>query len=64
MSEKSAFRSSWYPIVLSHLLKVNEPYGIQILGDPVVLFRDKNGKVRTVEEITLNLLLFSANLFG
>jgi hypothetical protein len=32
-----------YPIVFSEDLKKDEPYGIRILGDPLVLFRDKKG---------------------
>lgn len=36
-------REHWYPLVFSKDLGTKKPYGVEILGDPVVLFRDGSG---------------------
>jgi hypothetical protein len=32
------FRNAWYAVLQSELLTKKEPYGFQLLGDPIVLF--------------------------
>jgi len=39
-----------YPIVASSELTSKEPYAIHILGDPLVLYRDANGKATCLED--------------
>lgn len=50
LKDVSFWRKTWYPIVFSSELSRTEPYGIQILGDPVVLWRDPNGKANCVAD--------------
>eukprot|EP01121_Diplochlamys_sp_Union-15-3_P004080 TRINITY_DN14051_c0_g1_i1.p1 TRINITY_DN14051_c0_g1~~TRINITY_DN14051_c0_g1_i1.p1 ORF type:complete len:433 (+),score=42.66 TRINITY_DN14051_c0_g1_i1:32-1300(+) len=43
-------RNSWYPIVFSKDVTSQKPYGIQILGDPIVLFRDHKNKISCLSD--------------
>ena len=38
-------KNYWYPLVLSSEVSTSKPYKISLLGDPLVLFRDSNGRV-------------------
>lgn len=38
-------KNYWYPLVLSSDVSADKPYGTSLLGDPLVLFRDRTGKV-------------------
>jgi phenylpropionate dioxygenase-like ring-hydroxylating dioxygenase large terminal subunit len=41
-------KNYWYPIALSSEVPVNRPYSTSLLGDPLVLFRDRDGQVITL----------------
>lgn len=43
--EKTSFKDAWYPALFSHELTDKEPYGIQILGYPLVFWRSKGKAV-------------------
>jgi nitrite reductase/ring-hydroxylating ferredoxin subunit len=49
-------RNHWYPVVFASELprhagaKPTEPYGFQLLGDPIVLFRDEHGAAQCVQD--------------
>jgi nitrite reductase/ring-hydroxylating ferredoxin subunit len=51
-------RNQWYPVVFASELprragsdaKPTEPYGFQLLGDPIVLFRDEHGAAQCVQD--------------
>lgn len=38
-------KNYWYPLVLSSEVSVDKPHSTYLLGDPLVLFRDSNGRV-------------------
>lgn len=38
-------KNYWYPLVLSSEVSTTKPYETSLLGDPLVLFRDSNGRV-------------------
>ena len=38
-------KNYWYPLVLSSEVPTNKPYATFLLGEPLVLFRDSNGRV-------------------
>ncbi len=38
-------KNYWYPLALSSEVTAHKPYGTSLLGDPLVLFRDGNGRV-------------------
>lgn len=40
----------WYPIAFSTDIKDDKPYGTQIYGEPIVLYRAKNGKIVCSED--------------
>lgn len=42
-------REYWYPALFSHELKHNEHRAVEMLGDNIVLFRDKDGKPCALE---------------
>lgn len=42
-------REHWYPALQSHELANNEPKAVLLLGDNLVLFRDRDGQPRTLE---------------
>ena len=37
-------KNYWYPLVLSSEVPADKPYSTLLLGDPLVIFRDNNGK--------------------
>lgn len=41
----------WYPVTLSRLLTDKEPHGFKLLGEPLVLYRDKNGKAVCAQDL-------------
>ena len=41
---------AWFPVVTSSELKGDKPYGIQIVGHPLVFWRNK-GKVSCVADM-------------
>lgn len=42
--DKYNLRDYWYPVQLSSYLTKDKPHGFKLLGEPLVLYRDKNGK--------------------
>jgi len=46
---RSAFES-WYPIVFSKDIKPNKIYPFSLLGEPLVIYRDKNNKVVCLQD--------------
>lgn len=43
-------RDQWYPLVFASELDPEAPYGLHLLGDPVVLFRDATGEAQCVQD--------------
>ena len=45
-------RSAWYPLAVTEEIKQSDkkPFKNYILGDPVIIFRDKNGKARCLSD--------------
>jgi nitrite reductase/ring-hydroxylating ferredoxin subunit len=43
-------RNIWYVAAWSHDLKPNQPLGIQILGERIVLWRDQQGRMAAIED--------------
>lgn len=41
----------WYPVSLAKLITGEKPVGIKLLGEPLVLYRDVNGKIVCAEDI-------------
>lgn len=50
-------RNHWYPVAFASELprgatgsRPTDPYGFQLLGDPIVLFRDQHGAAQCVQD--------------
>lgn len=43
-------KNLWYVAAWSHDLKPNQPLGLQVLGEPIVLWRDERGRVAALED--------------
>lgn len=43
-------RNYWYPLIYSRSISSSRPTGVTLLGDPIVLFRDRWGKVGALED--------------
>ena len=40
----------WYPVAKSVEIRRERPYGTQLLGDRIVLWRDEDGVIRCIED--------------
>ncbi len=43
-------KNLWYVAAWSHQLKTNQPLGVQILGEPVVLWRNEQDRIAALED--------------
>lgn len=43
-------KNLWYVAAWSHDLKPNQPLGVQILGEPIVLWRNEQGRIAALED--------------
>lgn len=43
-------RNLWYPVAKSVEIRRERPYGTQVLGDRIVLWRDEDGAIRCIED--------------
>jgi len=43
-------RGQWYPVAKSVEIKDSRPYGARLLGEKVVLWRDRSGQIRCIED--------------
>ncbi|MBN8291164.1 aromatic ring-hydroxylating dioxygenase subunit alpha [Rhodobacter sp. NTK016B] len=43
-------RGHWYPVAKSVQISASRPYGTKVLGEKIVLWRDRSGKIRCIED--------------
>ncbi|PWE29658.1 aromatic ring-hydroxylating oxygenase subunit alpha [Pararhodobacter marinus] len=43
-------RGYWYPVAKSVQISAKRPYGTKVLGEKIVLWRDRDGKIRCIED--------------
>src|SRR5436309_892193 len=43
-------KNAWYVAAWSHDLKADHPLGVQILGEPIVLWRGQQGRIAALED--------------
>ena len=41
---------AWYPVAFSHQCRVGDVQAISLMGEPLVLFRDQQGKVACLQD--------------
>jgi phenylpropionate dioxygenase-like ring-hydroxylating dioxygenase large terminal subunit len=46
----SGLRGQWYPVAKSVEIKASRPYGAQLLGEKIVLWRGADGKISCIED--------------
>lgn len=51
IDQKFNWRNCWYPIIFVQDLSKRRPYGFSLYDEPLVLFRDANGKFGCLQDI-------------